>query len=142
MPSVFGSGSMRLLSLLLFVILVVGIVSCSETKVSQCSRMNRVVNKISALPMPKDVAQWSQLSSQLSTIGAELKGLSLQDPVLVGAQQRLVELTEEASRSALDLGKALQGQNSKERNQAITRIEQLLKKEAPIVDEINQYCRS
>lgn len=140
MPSVFGSASMRFLSLLLFVILVVGIVSCSETKVSQCSRMNRVVNKISALATPKDSPQWLQLSSQISAIGAELKGLTLQDPVLVNAQQRLVELTNDASRSALDLGKALQTQNNKERNQAITKIEQLLKKEAPIIDEINQYC--
>lgn len=140
MPSVFGSGSMRVLSLLLFVIMVVAIVSCSETKVSQCNRMNRVVNKISALPTPKDAQGWLQLSSQISAIGAELRGITLQDPVLVKSQQKLVELTKEASRSAQDLGQALQTQNNNDRNQAIIRIEQLLKQEEPIINEINQYC--
>ncbi len=140
MPSVFGYAPMRLLSLLLFIVLVLGIVSCSETKVSQCNRMNQVVNKISALPAPKDSQGWLQLSSQTAAIGAELQGLTLKDPVLVSFQAKLVDLTKEASNSALQLSKALQNQNNNDRNQAITKIEQLLKKEAPIINEINQYC--
>lgn len=140
MPSVFGYAPMRLLSLLLFITLVLAIVSCSETKVSQCNRMNQVVNKISALPAPKDSQGWLQLSSQMAAIGAELKGLTLKDPILVNAQGKLVELTREASGSALALSKALQSQNNNDRNQAITKIEELQKKETPIINEINQYC--
>lgn len=134
--------SMRFLSLFCLTILIIGVVSCTENRVSQCSRMNTVVNKISALPVPKDPQQWTQLSAQLAAIGAELKGLSLQDPVLVSSQGKLVELSAEASRSAQDLGKALQTQNASQRNKAILSIEAFLKKEEPVINEINQYCSS
>jgi hypothetical protein len=142
MPSVFGSLPMRILSLLLFVVLVLGIVSCSETRVSQCNRMNQVVNKISALPSPQDSQGWLRLSTQLSAIGAELKGLTFKDPVLANKQLELVKLTNEASQAAMELGKAIESQNNRERNRVITKIEELLKKEAPLVNEINQYCSS
>ncbi|MCS6959044.1 MAG: hypothetical protein RMK91_03240 [Pseudanabaenaceae cyanobacterium SKYGB_i_bin29] len=133
---------MRLLSLLLFVIMVISIVSCGETRVSQCNRLNQVVNKISALPAPKDGQGWIQLASQMEAIGAELRGLKLQDPVLVDGQQKLVALTTEAARSAAELGRAIQTQNNSARNQAIAKIEQLRQKEAPIVNAINQHCSS
>ncbi len=140
MPSVFGSFVMRLPSFLLFVIMVIAIVSCGETRVSQCNRLNQVVNKISALPTPQTAQEWIQLSSQMEAIGAELKGLKLQDPLLVEGRQKLVELTTEAARSAAALGQAIQTQNNRARNQAIAKIEQLRQREEPIVNAINQHC--
>jgi hypothetical protein len=133
--------------------------SCSETKVSQCQRLIRVVNEGNSLidkNKGQQVTTSLQLSKDLEVVTTSIKELNLNDPKLKEFQNRFVKVFNTLSQAIAKAAKALSTakaaedspsgreklQNARtEIDTALTTAAKNTGKESDVLlKEINQYC--
>jgi hypothetical protein len=134
--------------------------SCSESKVSQCQRLIRVVNEGTSLidkNKGTQVITSIQLSKDLEFITKSIKELNLKDPKLKEYQSGFVKIFQNLSQAIAKAGRALgttktaeASESGRERIQkARTEIDSTLttagttvgKQSDTLVNEMNKYCQ-
>ncbi len=144
------------------------VTSCSESKVAQCNKVNSVAIKTKSFTAPKDSAGLTQFADSIETIRTEMQAVKVEDEKLKDFQTRFVELYTEVGLAAREISKVLATKDQATKDQA-TNIDETAKdqaakdkaakdkaardkvtkdaqaaieKEAPLLEEINQYCSS
>lgn len=139
------------------------VTSCSESKVAQCNKVNSVAIKTKSFTAPKDSAGLTQFADSIETIRTEMQAVKVEDEKLKGFQTRFVELYTEVGLAAREISKVLatkdqatnidetakdqaakdQAAKDKAARDKVTKDAQAaIEKEAPLLEEINQYCSS
>lgn len=139
------------------------VTSCSESKVAQCNKVNSVAIKTKSFTAPKDSAGLTQFADSIETIRTEMQAVKVEDEKLKGFQTRFVELYTDVGLAAREISKVLatkdqatnidetakdqaakdQAAKDKAARDKVTKDAQAaIEKEAPLLEEINQYCSS
>ncbi|MBN4004846.1 hypothetical protein [Nostoc sp. LPT] len=134
------------------------ITSCSETKVSQCQRLVRVVNAGTSLidkNKGTQVITSIQLSKDLEFVTKSIKELNLTDPKLKEFQNGFVKIFQNLSQAIAKAGKALGATKTAEASvsgrekiqkardeidSALTTATTLGKQSDTLVNQMNKYC--
>ncbi|WP_414569855.1 hypothetical protein [Nostoc sp. CCY 9925] len=134
------------------------ITSCSETKVSQCQRLIKLVDEGTSLidkNKGTQVITSIQLSKDLEFITKSIQELNLADPKLKEYQSGFVKIFQNLSQAIAKAGRALgstkiaeASASGRERIQkarteidsSLTAAEAIGKQSDKLVDEMNKYC--
>lgn len=134
------------------------ITSCSETKISQCQRLIKVVNEGTSLidkNKGTQVITSIQLSKDLEFITKSIQELNLADPKLKEYQSGFVKIFQNLSQAIAKAGRALgatkiaeASATGRERIQkarteidsSLTAAETIGKQSDKLVNEMNKYC--
>lgn len=122
-------------------------VACSDNRAAQCNRLTEVANKtvgevqtiVSGNDQP-DGAALQQVAASFDTGRTEMEALVLSDEQLQTYQTRFIQLYEEVSVSARQLSEALDSQDFDTAQTARDQFQATTQKEAPLVQEVNEYC--
>ncbi|MEI6429184.1 MAG: hypothetical protein WCO45_12495 [Pseudanabaena sp. ELA607] len=117
-------------------------VSCGESRISQCNKLVQTVNKMPTVEKEiiKDAAILERTANQLDTVRSELQSLKLKDGRLVTAQSNLASLYRELSQELTNLGKAVSAKDPVAHDKALNALKKVFPKAIPIESEITQYC--
>jgi hypothetical protein len=134
------------------------ITSCSQTKVSQCQQLVRVVNEGTSLidkNKGRQVITSIQLSKDLEFVTKSIKDLNLTDPKLQEFQSGFVKIFQNLSQAIAKAGRALgvtktaqASESGRERIQkaraeidsTLTAAETIGKQSDTLVNKMNKYC--
>jgi hypothetical protein len=134
------------------------ITSCSQTKVSQCQQLVRVVNEGTSLidkNKGRQVITSIQLSKDLEFVTKSIKDLNLTDPKLQEFQNDFVKIFQNLSQAIAKAGRALgvtktaqASESGRERIQkaraeidsTLTAAETIGKQSDTLVNKMNKYC--
>jgi hypothetical protein len=134
------------------------ITSCSQTKVSQCQQLVRVVNEGTSLidkNKGTQVITSIQLSKDLEFVTKSIKELNLTDPKLQEFQSGFVKIFQNLSQAIAKAGRALgvtktaqASESGRERIQkaraeidsTLTAAETIGKQSDTLVNKMNKYC--
>jgi hypothetical protein len=134
------------------------ITSCSQTKVSQCQQLVRVVNEGTSLidkNKGRQVITSIQLSKDLEFVTKSIKELNLTDPKLQEFQSGFVKIFQNLSQAIAKAGRALgvtktaqASESGRERIQkaraeidsTLTAAETIGKQSDTLVNKMNKYC--
>jgi hypothetical protein len=135
------------------------ITSCSETKVSQCERLIKLVNEGTSLidkNKGTQVITSIQLSKDLEFITKSIQELNLTDPKLKEYQSSFAKIFQNLGQAIAKAGRALGSAKIAEASatgrdriqkarteidSSLTAAEALGKQSDKLVDEMNKYCK-
>ncbi len=132
------------------VLLSLGLVlaSCSETKVSQCSKLidiaNQAVNGVKSVsenPNPDNIDSMNKIADVASTAKASMQELPLSDPQLKDYQTRFVSMYTDTNQATLNLVSAAKAKDSQAAQQAFEALKTATAQEEPLVTAVNDYCK-
>jgi hypothetical protein len=139
----------RLYQVAMPVLLGLIMTSCSESKVSQCSKLieiaNRAVSGVKAVsenPKPDSVDSMNKIADVASNAKTQMEGLSLSDEKLKGFQTRFVAMYTDTNKATRDLVAAAQAKNAPAAQQAFDALQSATSQESPLVNEVNSYCEA
>lgn len=113
---------------------------CGESKIAQCNKLIDVAIKIKSISVSNDPAGLLQLASNIDALQGEMQELKLSDTKLKDFRDRFVSLYAEGSKAAKDVSQASAAKDRAAFDKASAEIKAAVAKEAPLVDEMNQYC--
>ena len=124
------------------------VTSCSESKVSQCSKLIEIANRavlgvkqVSASPQPdSSIQQMNAIADVANTAKAEMQAVRLVDEQLQDYQTRFVDMYTETNQATRDLVSAAEAKDAQAAQQAFTALQAATAKEEPLVTEVNDYC--
>lgn len=128
------------------------VASCSESKVSQCSKLidiaNRAVTSVkrvsdssqSESPQPDSIEQMNEIADVANGAKAEMESLQLNDEQLKGYQTRFITMYTETSQATRDLVSAAEAKDAQAAQQAFNALQTATAQEEPLVTEVNGYC--
>lgn len=131
-------------------LLVLGLVmtSCSETKVSQCSKLIEIANQavtgvksVSENPKPDNIDSMNKIADVANTAKAAMQELQLSDPQLKDHQTRFVAMYTDTNKATRDLVAAAQAKDAQAAQQAFEALKTATAQEGPLVNEVNGYCK-
>ena len=122
--------------------LTIGLVlyGCGESKISQCNKVVTVANKTTALLVPKDIAGFGALATNIDQIRTETQAIAVQDSKLKELQTKLLGVYGDASQSLKGQVKASEAKDANAMNKAKQDLETASTKESEVVDQINALC--
>jgi hypothetical protein len=113
---------------------------CGESKVSQCNKIVTVANKTTALGIPKDIAGFVPLATNIDQIRTEVQAIAVQDSKLKELQTKLLGVYGDASQSLKGQVKATEAKDPNAMTKAKQDLETASTKESEVVDQINTLC--
>jgi hypothetical protein len=122
--------------------LTIGLVlyGCGESKISQCNKVVTVANKTTTLAIPKDIAGFGVLATNIDQIRTETQAIAVQDSKLKELQTKLLGVYGDASQALKGQVKATEAKDPKALNKAKQDLETASTKESEVVDQINALC--
>jgi hypothetical protein len=122
--------------------LTIGLVlyGCGESKISQCNKVVTVANKTTTLAIPKDIAGFGGLATNIDQIRTETQAIAVQDSKLKELQTKLLGVYGDASQALKGQVKATEAKDVKAMNKAKQDLETASTKESEVVDQINALC--
>jgi hypothetical protein len=130
-------------------LLILGLVtvSCSETKVSQCSKLIGIANQavsgvkaVSENPKPDNIDSMNKIADVANTAKASMQELQLADPQLKDYQTRFVAMYTDTNKATRDLVAAAQSKDAQAAQQAFESLKTATAQEGPLVSAVNGYC--
>jgi hypothetical protein len=141
MKRVYQVSTLILLSLIM--------ASCSESKVSQCSKLidiaNRAVSGVRAVsenPKPDSIESMNKIADVANSAKTEMEAISLSDAKLKSFQTRFVAMYTDTNKATRALVTAAQNKNAQEAQQAFNSLQSATSQESPLVNEVNSYCEA
>jgi small-conductance mechanosensitive channel len=122
--------------------LTIGLVlsGCGESKISQCNKVVTIANKTTALAVPKDIAGFGQLATNIDQIRTEVQAIAIQDSKLKELQTKLLGVYGDASQALKGQVKATETKDPNAMTKAKQDLETASTKESEVVDQINALC--
>ncbi len=127
--------------------IVLLISSCSDSKVSQCSKLIEIANQavsgvrtVSENPQPDNIESMNKIADVANKAKAEMTALQLSDPKLEDYQTRFVTMYTDTNQATRDLVKAAEAKDSAAAQQAFDALKTATAQEGPLVNEVNSYC--
>jgi hypothetical protein len=128
-------------------------VSCTESKASQCNRLIEVANQVvsevrtvsqdvSQNTAPGNVQAIGKIASAADDAKQKMQSLNLGDEQLKQFQTRYIQMYTEISQSSNELVKAANAKNPEDARTAFDSFKKAIGQEAPLVEEVNTYCGS
>jgi hypothetical protein len=129
-------------------ILGLGMASCSETKVSQCSKLIDIANQavtgvksVSESPNPDNIDSMNKIADVANTAKASMQELQLADPQLKDYQTRFVDMYTNTNQATRDLVSAAEAKNAQAAQTAFDALKTATAQEGPLVTAVNEYCK-
>jgi hypothetical protein len=127
--------------------IVLLISSCSDSKVSQCSKLIEIANQavsgvrtVSENPQPDNVDSMNKIADVANKAKSEMAALQLSDPKLQDYQKRFVTMYTDTHQATRDLVTAAEAKDSQAAQQAFDALKTATAQEGPLVNEVNGYC--
>lgn len=126
--------------------------SCSESKVSQCSKLidiaNRAVTSVKQVsdssqadnPQPDSIEQMNEIADVANSAKAEMEALQLTDEQLQSYQARFITMYTDTNQATRDLVAAAEAKDAQAAQQAFNALQTATSQEEPLVTEVNGYC--
>ncbi len=123
-------------------VLTIGFVlyGCGDSKISQCNKVVTIANKTTALAIPKDLAGFVPLATNIDQIRTEIQAIAVQDSKLKELQTKLLGVYGDTSQALKGQVKASETKDPNAMNKAKQDLELASKKESEVVDQINGLC--
>lgn len=132
------------ISVLMIALLVA---SCSESKVSQCSKLINIANQavrgveqVSDSARPDSIEQMNEIADVANGAKAEMEALQLNDEQLRSYQTRFVTMYTDTNQATRDLVTAAEAKDAQAAKQAFNALQTATAQEEPLVTEVNGYC--
>lgn len=123
------------------------LVSCSESKVTQCNRLVKVANdavdqveQVTQNATPDNVEAMSRIAGAADNANKLMTDLQLTDTTLVGFKNQFTTMYSNTSRATRSLIDAAKAKNATAAEQAFKDLQQATSAEEPLVRQVNQYC--
>lgn len=131
------------------VLLGLALTSCSESKVSQCSKLISIANKavsgvraVSENPKPDSIESMNKIADVANSAKTEMEGLQITDDKLKGYQTRFVSMYTETNQATRDLVASAEAKDSQAAQKAFDSLQTATSQEGPLVNEVNGYCEA
>jgi hypothetical protein len=125
------------------------IASCSETKVSQCSKLINIANQavtgvktVSENPNPDNIESMNKIADVANNAKSEMEALQLADGQLKDYQTRFVTMYTDTNKATRDLVSAAEAKDAQAARQAFDALKTATAQEGPLVNEVNSYCKA
>lgn len=124
-------------------------VSCSESKISQCNKIIQVANQ--AVSEAKSVTNGGQTSDPKAMLQAadamekaseEMEAIEIQDQKLQDYQVGFMNMYRDTSQATRDFVAAFEKKDRSGAEAALTNLQQATVPEKQLVDDLNNYCSS
>lgn len=129
------------------IVMGLAVASCSDTKVSQCSKLIEIANQavtgvksVSENPTPDNIASMNKIADVANTAKASMQELQLSDPQLKDYQTRFVSMYTDTNQATRALVSAAEAKDAQAAQQAFEALKTATAQEGPLVNEINGYC--
>lgn len=132
------------------------VVGCTEGRVSQCNQLisvaNQAVTQVQSVtqganaaatpgnPTANNVEAMTRIATAADQARAEMEALQFSDQQLTDFQSRFVAMYTEIATATRALVSGANANNSQAAQQAFTALKTATDKEAPLVQEVNNYC--
>lgn len=119
------------------------VVSCGEDKITQCNKLNLLINQADAATKTARTGKPAALkraASELEKVVLQLKDLEVDDRKLQGLQASFVTLHTDLSKSFRSMAGAIEKQNPDAIKSSLKFLKQARKQDTTLVKEINTYC--
>jgi hypothetical protein len=147
MPFLFKPAFKRTVQVSTIVALGFLVVSCSESKVSQCNKLIEVANQavtqvqeVSQNPKPDNVDAMNKIADAADVAKSKMQELKLTDGPLKDFQGRFVSMYTDTSKATRDLIAAANAKDSKAAQTAFTNLKTATDQEGSLVNDVNKYC--
>jgi hypothetical protein len=124
------------------------IVSCSESKVSQCNKIIKVANKaadeakaITNGGKESDPKAMLKAADALEKASQDMESIKVSDEKLKDYQGRFFIMYRDTSKSTRDFITAFQKKDRSGAEAAVVKLQKATALETPLVQEINKYCQ-
>lgn len=124
------------------------IVSCSESKVSQCNKIIKVANQaadeakaITNGGKESDPKAMLKAADALEKASQDMKSIKVNDEKLRDYQGRFFIMYRDTSKSTRDFITAFQKKDRSAAEAAVVKLQKATALETPLVQEINKYCQ-
>jgi hypothetical protein len=123
-------------------------VSCSESKVSQCNKIIKVANKaadeakaITNGGKETDPKAMLKAADALEKASQDMESIKVSDEKLKDYQGRFFIMYRDTSKSTRDFITAFQKKDRSAAEAAVVKLQKATALETPLVQEINKYCQ-
>lgn len=119
--------------------------SCGESKITQCNKLNQVINQADAatkIAKTGKPAALKRSASELEKVVLQLKAVEVEDEKLQSMQANFVTLHTDLSKSFRKMAQAIEKQNPDAIKSSFNVLKQARKQDTALVKEINTYCAS
>lgn len=123
-------------------------VSCSESKVSQCNKIIKVANKaadeakaITNGGKESDPKAMLKAADALEKASQDMESIKVSDEKLKDYQGRFFIMYRDTSKSTRDFITAFQKKDRSAAEAAVVKLQKATALETPLVQEINKYCQ-
>lgn len=131
-----------------FVMVALLATSCSESKVSQCSKLIDIANQavlsvkqVSANPNPESsIKQMNEIADVANKAKAEMEALQIVDDQLKGYQTRFITMYTDTNQATRDLVATAEAKDVQAARAAFTALQEATAQEEPLVNAVNEYC--
>lgn len=120
------------------------VASCGESKVTQCNKLNKLINQADVATKTAKAGTPSALirsASQLDQVTSALQAVEVNNDRLLYLQSNFVTLYTEISKSFRSLAAAIQTQDAVIIKSALNFLQQARMKDRELVKQINTYCQ-
>jgi hypothetical protein len=123
-------------------------VSCSESKVSQCNKIIKVANKaadeakaITKGGKESDSKAMLKAADALDKASQEMESIKVSDAKLRDYQGRFFVMYRDTSKATRDFITAFEKKDRSAAEAAVIKLQKTTALETPLVQEINKYCQ-
>jgi len=134
------------------IVLVVALAGCGpKKKVEECQAfvgsinegVDRIHKTMGGTPdSGQSVAELRALATEMDEVGKLSEKVALTTPELQKLSQRYVELTKDLATTARELAEAVDAVDVEKSTKLQGRMEEIVKKEDPLVEELNKFCQT
>jgi hypothetical protein len=126
------------------------VMSCSQSKVSQCNQLieiaNTVVTEVQTVTQnaegPQDTEAMETIANTTAEARSDMESLNFGDEQLQTYQSRFISMYADTSQATREMVAAVGNQDAEAAQQAFDALQDATEQEAPLVEEVNQYCNS
>ncbi|MCL1472973.1 hypothetical protein [Argonema antarcticum] len=119
------------------------VVSCGESKVTQCNKINQIINQADAVTKSAKTGKPSALikaAVQLDKVAKILKDVEVEDKKLQSLRSSFTIMYGDISKSFRNMAVSIQRQDAQGIKFALIFLSQARMKDTALVKEINSYC--
>jgi hypothetical protein len=103
--------------------------------------VDRVHKAMGATPEAgQSVAELRALATEMDAIGKQAEAVPLSTPELQKLSQRYLELTKDIAMAARELADAVDAVDVEKSTKLQARMDDVVKKEDPLIEELNRFC--
>jgi methyl-accepting chemotaxis protein len=135
-----------------WILILLGLAACGpKKKIEECQALvaaindgvDRIHKTMSGPPdAGESVSELRALATEMDNIAKAADAVNLTTPELVKLSQRYQDLTKEVATAARELADAVAAVDVEKRDKLQTRMEETVKREDPLVEDLNKFCQS